>query len=243
MLAAMRTCTGVLALILLAACTATGTRSAAPGSSSTQTAVPTSTASPTVAPAPPGMTLMKDGTLRAGTTYATAGFGVRFALSIAASTTRKWFAAETSLARQLEIGDPGLEGEGVQFYLPSAAYDADGNEEALPKDFVEWLASSPHLQVVSKSQTTVGGRRAEAVTVRVRAETVTTVSSLCHEKCVLVASTAPDAPFRPLVLRASSLPWTIVVVDTDAGQLLISEEPGSVQADVKKLVKTLQFLP
>ena len=190
------------------------------------------------------MTLMHDGSLHPGTTYATAAFGVRFAVTVAPSTPQGlWLATETSLARQLEIGDPKEEGQGVQFYLPTGAYDADGNETALPSDFVSWLTSSPHLAVVSKQSTTVAGRPAVAVTVRVRQETVTTVSSLCHEKCVLVASTKPDAPFRPLEIFASAPSWTIVVVNTDMGQLLISEESGATQAEVQKLVATLQFLP
>lgn len=187
---------------------------------------------------------MHDGSLHPGTTYATAAFGVRFAIAVTSSPPDgTWFATETSLVRQFEIGDPKLEGQGVQFYLPTGAYDADGNDEALPPDFVAWLESSPHLAVVSKQSTTVGGRSAVAVTVRVRQETVTTMPSLCHERCVLVASTKPDAPFRPLEIFAGDPSWTIVVVNTDAGQLLISEEPGAVQAAVQKLVATLQFIP
>jgi hypothetical protein len=244
MLASVRTAAIVLALLLLAGCSSGASPTVAVGSPAVTSPSASAAASPTIAPAPPGMTLMRDGSLHAATTYATAAFGVRFAITVGKlAPDRHWFASETALVHQLEIGDPDLVGVGVQFYLPTAAYDADGNEEPVPADFVDWLATSPHLQVVSKRDITVGGRVAVAVTVRVRAETVPTVSSLCHEKCVLVASTAPDAPFRPLELFASSIPWTVVVVDTDAGQLLISEESGSVQADAKKLVATLQFLP
>lgn len=240
----MRTGIAGLVLILLTACSSGGSPSTRVAASATAAVTASPSTTPSIAPAPSGMTLMHDGSLHPGTTYATAAFGVRFAVTVAPSTPQGlWLATETSLARQLEIGDPKEEGQGVQFYLPTGAYDADGNETALPSDFVSWLTSSPHLAVVSKQSTTVAGRPAVAVTVRVRQETVTTVSSLCHEKCVLVASTKPDAPFRPLEIFASAPSWTIVVVNTDMGQLLISEESGATQAEVQKLVATLQFLP
>jgi hypothetical protein len=224
----MRTSSCVLALILLGACSA-----AASPSVSTDSATP----SVSIAPAPPGMIPMHDGTLHPGATYATAAFGLRFALSVSPKTKVRWFASETSLVRQLEIGDPGLEGEGVQFYLPSAGYDLYGFETAVPKDFVAWLTSSPQLAVLKKQSTTVGGRPAVAVTVRVRQ----LLGSECG--CIKVASTKPDAPFRPLVILASAASWTIVVVNTRAGQMLISEESGATFTAVQALVATLQFLP
>jgi hypothetical protein len=187
---------------------------------------------------------MHDGTLNPGTTYATASFGLRFTLTVEPSKSeRHWFATETSLTRQLEIGDPEMEGEGVQFYLPSGGYDRFGLQRAVPKDFVAWLKASPHLTVVKEQSTTVGGRPAVAVTVRAKQETIPTIMPGCHDPCVLVASTIPDAPFRPLQIFFIDPTWTIVVVNTDAGQMLISEEGGAVQADVQKLVSTLQFVP
>ena len=67
---------------------------------------------------------------------------------------------------------------------------------------------------------------------------------LCHasEKCLPVASTAPDAPLRPLVILPGDEP-VIVVVNLLVGQLLINEDAGTVFAPAQALVESLQFVP
>ena len=239
----MRITGPVLSMILVAGCSAPAASAQASGPPSQGTASPT--AAPSTRQAPPGTTLIRDGTLHSGVTYATAGFAKQFTFVVPADTPdRFWFASETSLQHVVQVGNPALEGEGVAFYLPTGGFDADGTPGPVPSDFVAWLTTNPHLTVVERTDITVGGLPAVALKLHPHPETITTDLGGCHasEKCIPVASTSPDAALRPLVVLPEGEPM-IVVVNLGAGQMLISEDPGTAFAPSQALVASLHFVP
>jgi hypothetical protein len=76
------------------------------------------------------------------------------------------------------------------------------------------------------------------------ASKIPTPPGLCpaHLQCVLVASTDPDAPLRPLLVYPG-LAQRIIVVDLPQGQLLIDIQPDvAVRGPAEQLIGSLKFL-
>jgi len=70
------------------------------------------------------------------------------------------------------------------------------------------------------------------------------IPGLCplREACVLVASTAPDAPLRPLLIYAGAA-QRVIVAAAAQGQLLIEIDPEvEVHAPAERLLASLKFL-
>jgi hypothetical protein len=57
---------------------------------------------------------------------------------------------------------------------------------------------------------------------------------------VVVASTDPDAPLRPLLIFPG-LPQRIIIVELDTGPLLIDIQPGVVRQQAERLIASMQF--
>jgi hypothetical protein len=239
---------GALAFTLVLCACATSGRSASAGASPVTSPRASPGASPTlvVAPAPSGTTLIRDGFLVGGTTYATSTFAERFTITVPADLpVNFWLATSTSLTRTIEFGNPQAEGAGVTFYLPTGAYDANGSAAPVPTDFVTWLQQNPHLTVSLPKSVTVGGKPATELDLTVKTETITQPSGLCQggEKCVLVASTAPEASVRPLLIHPGDA-TKVLVVNLPGRQMLIAFIPGAaIQPQAERLVATLQFVP
>lgn len=214
----------------------------------TATPAPSPTASPTAAATPfvpPGATLLRDTFLKPGTTYVTAGFLPRFTFSVPADAAANfWFASSTALAHTLTIGNPASEGAGVTMYQPTGGYDYSGQPAAVPADMVAWLTQDPQLKASAPKQVTVGGVAGTEVDVQAVPDKIPNPPSLCHTNsaCVLVASTNPDSPLRPLqVFEGETFRILILKV---SGQLVIFwVDPGSVGTEAQKLIDSMEFLP
>ena len=238
-----RSLTAVLTLVLASACSAV-TGSPVPSQQSASTAASVPSPSPAVSP-PPGTTAMRDGSLKPGLTYVTPHFAAPFTIVVPKRTPSGfWFATSTGLSRVLSIGNPESEGAGVEFELPSGGFETDGTAAAEPDDFVAWLEQDPQLSASKPRSIKVGGFDATQVDVAAVASKIPTPPGLCpaHLQCVLVASTDPDAPLRPLLVYPG-LAQRIIVVDLPQGQLLIDVQPDvAVRGPAKQLVRSLKFL-
>ena len=205
---------------------------------------PATGASPSSGFSPPaGAVSIRDGTLKSGTTYATSHFAVPFTVTIPSDTPdRFWFASSTTLMRALEIGNPEIEGSGIGWYLPTGGFDADGNPAAAPADFVQWIEDDPQISASRPRSVTLGGRAATQIDVAAIPERIPVQPSLCpvQDHCVVVASTDPDAPLRPLLIFPG-LPQRIIVVELDTGPLLIDIQPGVVRQQAERLIASMQF--
>lgn len=233
-------------LALAAACAGPAPSASAPAASNSAAASGgTQSASPTPLDIPPGVTLLRDGTLRSGVTYATLHFAIPFTVTVPTSTPdRFWFATSTSLTRAIAIGDPEAEGSGIAFYLPTGGFNGDGSPAPLPADFVTWLEHDPELSASQPRAVSVGGRPATQLDVAAIPGEISAVPGLCpaHLSCVLVASTTPEAPLQPLLIYPG-IPQRVIVVDVDGGQLLIDIQPDVVvRRPAQRLLASLEFL-
>ena len=242
-----RSITAVLTLLLASACSA-GTGRTVPSQQSA-TATMSATAgpaspSPAVSP-PPGTTAMRDGSLKPGQTYVTPHFAAPFTIVVPKRTPSGfWFATSTTLSRVIFIGHPESEGAGVEIDLPTGGFTTDGTPAAEPDDFIAWLEDDPQISASKPRSTKVGGFDATQIDVAAVADKIPTPPSLCpaHVQCVLVASTQPDAPLRPLIVYPG-LAQRIIVVDLPQGQLLIDIQPDvAVRGPAEQLIGSLTFL-
>ncbi|MFI5041334.1 MAG: hypothetical protein ACHQNA_05715 [Acidimicrobiales bacterium] len=180
-----------------------------------------------------------------GVTYSTVAFAVRFTLSIAADTPdNTWLSSSTGLVRQVHVGIPAEEGLGMTFYVPTGGFDASASPAPMPTDFRTWLTSDPQLQVIATKQTRVGGLPAARLEVAADPSKIPTPAGRCPvgSSCVLVASTAPDAPLRPLLVFPGD-PAVVYVVNLPNGsQLLINLDAGGTLTESDALLQTLQFV-
>jgi hypothetical protein len=187
---------------------------------------------------------MRDGFLAPGTTYSTAAFAVRFTLAVPAATPpNRWLSTSTGHERQLHVGDPAQEGIGMSFYLPTGGYDDTSTPAVMPPDFVAWMRSDPQLEVLSSKPAQVGGQPATRLEVEADASKISTAPGLCpvNSACVLVASTTPDLPVRPMLIFPGEV-QVVYVVNLASGQLLIDLDGGSTEAPCEALLQTLRFV-
>lgn len=209
---------------------------------------PSPTASPTAAATPfvpPGDTLLRDTFLKPGTTYVSAGFLPRFTFSVPAdAASNYWFASSTALTHTLTIGNPASEGAGVTMYQPTGGYDYSGQPAAVPADMVGWLTQDPQLQASAPKPVTVGGIAGTEVDVKTIPGKIPNPSSLCHTNsaCVLVVSTNPDSPLRPLEIFEGET-FRILILKVNGLMVILWVDPGSVGTEAQKLIDSMEFLP
>jgi hypothetical protein len=241
--AVRRLLTAVMALGLVAGC-AGGTTGSATPSPTSRPSVGTPVASPTPV-VPPGATLLRDTFLKPGTTYVTAGFLPRFTFSVPSdAATNYWFTSSTALTHTLTIGNPASEGAGVTIYQPTGGYDYAGQPAPLPTDMVAWLTQDPQLHASAPKPVTVGGVAGTEVDVAAITAEIPNPPSLCHTNsaCVLVASTNPDAPLRPLQIFQGET-FRILILEVKGLPVVFWVDPGSVGVEAQKLIDSMEFLP
>ena len=214
----------------------------------TATPAPSPTASPTAAATPfvpPGATLIRDTFLKAGTTYVTAGFAPRFTFSVGSDVASNfWFASSTAQTHTLTIGNPASEGAGVTIYQPTGGYDYAGQPAAVPADMVNWLTQDPQLQASAPKPITVGGITGTEVDVQAIPAKIPNPPSLCHTNsaCVLVVSTNPDSPLRPLQIFEGET-FRILILKANGLLVMFWVDPGSIGTEAQKLIDSMEFLP
>lgn len=91
---------------------------------------------------------------------------------------------------------------------------------------------------------TVGGIAGTEVDVQAIPAKIPNPPSLCHTNsaCVLVVSTNPDSPLRPLQIFEGET-FRILILKVDGLLVMFWVDPGSIGAQAQKLIDSMEFLP